>query len=52
MKWEEQRNLKPSQFKHYSNLDHNSGFFQLDIGNKMLRNDEAGEWCLVVLLDM
>ena len=63
---EEQRNLKPSQFKHYTNPDryvysehgsknHNGGFFQLDVENKnvsIFKNEEAGERCLVILLDM
>ena len=63
---EEQRNLKPSQFKCYTSPDkyiysehgsknHNGGFFQLDVENKtvsIFRNEEAGERCLVLLLDM
>ena len=62
---EEQRNLKPSQFKHYTNPDryvyskhgsknHNGGFFQLDVENKsvsIFKNEETGEQCLVILLD-
>ena len=59
---EEQRNLKPSQFKRYTNPDryvyskhgstsHNGGFFQLDVENKnvsIFKNEEAGERCLVI----
>ena len=62
---EEQRNLKHSQFKRYSNPDryiysehgsknHNGGFFQLDVEKKnvsIFRNEEAGKRCLVDLLD-
>jgi len=62
---EEQRNLKPSQFKCLTNPDRyiynehgsknrNGGFFQLDVDNKsvsIFRNEEAGERCLVFLLD-
>ena len=59
---EEQRNLKPSQFKHYTNPDryvysehgsknHNGGFFQLDVESKnvsIFKYEEAGERCLVI----
>ena len=64
---EEQRNLKLSQFtrrsdpkEHYVYTEHgsknrNGGFYQLGVENKRVpiyRNKEAGERCLVSLLDL
>ena len=56
---EEQRGLKPSQFKQYNDPDryvyskhgsknHNGGFFQLDVDNiTIYRSESSGERCLV-----
>lgn len=63
---EEQRGLKPSQFKRYYDPDRylysehgsknrNGGFFQLDVENKnvtIYRSESNGERCLVSLLDL
>ena len=63
---EEQRYLKPSQFKRCTNPDryiyselgsknHNGGFLQVGVENKnvsIFKNEELSERCLVNLLDI
>ena len=42
-------------YSEHGSKNHNGGFFQLDVENKnvsIFKNEEAGERCLVILLDM